>query len=136
MECMAALVGILMVLFALLFCIGSALALLALLFAIGREAARAILRCLDGSGRERSRPRAPVTLRVRGCGVGRCAYCHDDVAVEDRAACAACLALHHEECWDGRCAACAACLALRQRGSSGPSARPEAGPRAERIARR
>jgi hypothetical protein len=69
----------------------------------------------------RARPVAPLVvalpIALRGCGAGRCAYCHDDVAVEDRAACAACLAVHHEECWEGRCAACGAALSLRLGGS-------------------
>ena len=58
-------------------------------------------------------PAFVASVVLRGCGAGRCAYCHDDVAVEDRAACAACLAVHHEECWEDRCAACGAALSLR-----------------------
>jgi hypothetical protein len=86
--------------------------------------------------RSRTRRSARAVVALRGCGAGRCAYCHDDVVVEDRAACAACLAVHHEECWEGRCAACGAAIALRLRGSSEASARPDAGPRGKRIARR
>jgi hypothetical protein len=55
-------------------------------------------------------PVAPPVVHCRG--VGRCAYCHDDVAVEDRAACAGCLAVHHTDCWEDRCAACGARLVL------------------------
>jgi hypothetical protein len=53
---------------------------------------------------------------------GRCAYCHDDVAVEERTACAACLAVHHTECWsqDRKCASCG-----EQRVLAAPSAAPE-----------
>jgi hypothetical protein len=57
-----------------------------------------------------ARSRPPVALR--GCGAGRCAYCHDQVAVEDRAACASCHAVHHVDCWEGRCASCGAGLVL------------------------
>jgi hypothetical protein len=125
---LAAIVMVLQVLLVLLSCVGCAVGMLFVLFAIFKQALRA---CLGGRASERPRPRRTVALR--GCGVGRCAYCHDVVAIDDRAACAACLAVHHEECWEGRCAACSAALALR---SSGRSARPDAGPRGERIARR
>lgn len=40
---------------------------------------------------------------------GRCPYCHDTVEqVAERAACAHCLAVHHQACWreHGSCAAC------------------------------
>ncbi len=45
---------------------------------------------------------------------GRCPYCHDSVPVAERAACAACLAPHHQECWreQGACAACGDARAL------------------------
>lgn len=49
-----------------------------------------------------------VRVEVQG-GPLRCAYCHDAVASEDRAACAECLAVHHSECWregGGSCASC------------------------------
>lgn len=54
-----------------------------------------------------------VKVDVRG-GPSRCAYCHGDVAIEERAACAACFAAHHVECWraDGRCATCRATIVL------------------------
>src|SRR5436190_10936352 len=45
---------------------------------------------------------------ARSGGPGRCAWCHDDVRIEDRSACASCLAVHHPDCWrrDQHCAAC------------------------------
>lgn len=44
----------------------------------------------------------------------RCAFCHDQVEVSDRAVCATCLAMHHLECWreHGVCANCSAAKAL------------------------
>jgi hypothetical protein len=41
--------------------------------------------------------------------LAKCPFCHDEVAVADRAVCAACLAVHHLECWTehGACSACA-----------------------------
>jgi len=46
-------------------------------------------------------------IHVRS-GPGRCAYCHDSVPERERVACAACLAVHHADCWEGRCASCRA----------------------------
>jgi hypothetical protein len=70
----------------------------------------------EDGGRARARARSaagPVALPVvKGRGVGRCAYCHDEVGVEDRTACAGCLAVHHADCWEDRCAACGARLVL------------------------
>ena len=39
---------------------------------------------------------------------GRCVYCKGDVDIAERAACAACLAVHHRDCFeiDACCAAC------------------------------
>jgi len=46
-----------------------------------------------------------VHVEMRGS-PGRCAYCHGDVPPEERVACRDCLAPHHQECFEGRCAAC------------------------------
>lgn len=48
-----------------------------------------------------TRARARVEVSVR------CAYCHDDLTVDERRFCAACLAPHHAECWieHGLCSA-------------------------------
>jgi len=49
---------------------------------------------------------------------GRCPYCHDKVELDDRVACAACLAAHHQACWSEhlRCATCAHEAALSGEG--------------------
>lgn len=65
-----------------------------------------------------------VDLRVQGGGPLRCAYCHDSVPSEDRAACADCLAVHHEGCWreSGRCASCQGARPLFAPGAAAPPA--------------
>lgn len=45
-------------------------------------------------------------IQVRGS-PSRCAYCHDDLSTA-KTACHACLAPHHPECWEDKCAACGA----------------------------
>jgi hypothetical protein len=56
-----------------------------------------------------SSERPGVTAR-RKAGAKRCPYCHDSLSAEAAVACTACLAPHHEDCWDetGRCANCGA----------------------------
>ena len=60
-------------------------------------------------------------------GPGRCAYCHDDVPEAERTACIACLAVHHHDCWHGRCAACGEARSLTpERAGETPLERPAA----------
>lgn len=51
----------------------------------------------------------PPDVAIEGAGT-RCPYCHESVRVEDDAwtVCGACLARHHEACWDehGCCSSC------------------------------
>lgn len=46
--------------------------------------------------------------RIVDLGRERCPFCHDEVEVERAVVCQACLARHHDGCWDegGRCSSC------------------------------
>ncbi len=67
---------------------------------------------------------------------GRCAYCKDAVELSQRAACAACLAVHHEGCWSehGRCAACGVEEVLRRATPSSGAWAPSGGEEEEEAA--
>jgi hypothetical protein len=58
-------------------------------------------------------------VRVQA-GPRRCAFCHEEVPAEERVACAACFAAHHDACWGeaGRCATCQGTQALVREGQS------------------
>jgi hypothetical protein len=59
-------------------------------------------------------------VEVRGSPT-RCPYCHDECTVEQQhSVCEACLARHHESCWDSH-GACATCSSTRR---LAPVARP------------
>ena len=51
--------------------------------------------------------RSRTRERARGRTSVLCAYCHDDLSLEERRFCASCLAPHHAECWieHGLCSA-------------------------------
>ena len=75
----------------------------------------------------------PPEVAIEGAGT-RCPYCHETVRVEDDAwtVCGACLARHHEACWDehGCCASCEGAVPL----TLGPAAPGRLAPLPEQAA--
>lgn len=72
-------------------------------------------------------------IRVQA-GPRRCAFCHEEVPAEERVACAACFAAHHDGCWSegGKCATCHGTQALVRDGQPTAATAAPAAPGAAR----